>query len=401
MPVNYGDLRPETAAFAIDSRPVASDSVPPDDILSTLSRWCERHPRWVVALVMIASTVLTWVPFFPDMNAIYRHWDGPHYVYLAKTLYDVPVDHPFVPYKLTPSYYAAHLPLYPLLIRVMSWLTLGHFLPAMLLATLVSSVAAALLFHAVLERYALVRSPLWTAVLFAFLPPRWVIYHSVGASEPLFLALVFLAFLAYADNRTGLLIAAIVMASLTRIFGVLLVPAFMVSAWLDRRHRQAVLLVFGVLGVAALFAWHYVHYGDALAYFTRNIGESGHVRTTPLLTFRSVVGAGNAHEAEYLLGFYLLYGIGTFAIARHRPLFLYSLAFFALNVFIFHFDISRMFLPIAPFALLVAYDEALSLPHMRSVLALVIAVDYAYAWGMIPNNIVSVKVFDDLLRVLN
>lgn len=349
---------------------------------------------------MVASTFLTWAPFLPDMNAIYRHWDGPHYVYLAKTLYDVPVDHPFVPYKLTPTYYAAHLPLYPLLIHVMSWLTLGHYLPAMLLATLVSSVSAALLFHAVLERYALVRSPLWTAVLFAFLPPRWVIFHSVGATEPLFLALVFWAFLAYADNRTGTLIAAIVLASLTRIFGVLLVPVFMVSAWFDRRHRQAALLVFGLLGVAGLFAWHYVHYGDAMAYFARNIGESGHVKSTALLTFRAVAGAGNAHEAEYLLGFYLLYGIGTCAIAKHRPLFLYSLAFLTLNVFIFHFDISRMFLPIAPFALLVAYDGALSRPLTRSALWLLIALDCAYAWGMIPHNVVSAKVFEDLLRVL-
>src|SRR5437773_1929976 len=77
----------------------------------------------------------------------------------------------------------------------------GHLPAAMMLATLATSVLAAVLFYEVLRQWDLVRSPLWTAVLFSFLPPRWLIYHSVGATEPLFFCCVFGVFLAYRKDR--------------------------------------------------------------------------------------------------------------------------------------------------------------------------------------------------------
>jgi hypothetical protein len=361
----------------------------------------ERNPRLTVAATMMGSILLTWAPFLQAPDVLYGYWDGPHYVYLAKTLYDVPASHPFTPYNLTPAYYATHFPAYPLLIRLLSPLTLGHYLPAMLLATVVSSLLAAILFYEVLSRFGLVVSPLWTAVLFAFIPPRWVIYHSVGASEPLFLVFVFAAFLAYRGNRTGLLIASIALASLTRIMGLLLLPAFMAAAWLDRRYRQAALLPLAGLGVAALFAWHRILYGDYLAYFTRNLEQSGHLAWVPLLALHSYAGAGNTHDAEFYLGLYALYGVGTLALFRQRAVFLYSLAFFGFNAFVFHFDLSRMFLPLAPFALLVGFDPVLSKPACRAGLPFLICLDCVYAWGLIPQNTVVPFVYEALVRALS
>jgi hypothetical protein len=359
-----------------------------------------QSPRLLVVLAMLGSTALTWAPFLHQRDVIYSYWDGPHYVYLAKTLYNVPADHPFTAYGLKPSYYATHLPAYPLLIRALVPLTWGRYLPAMLLATVLSSVAAALLFYEVLLRFGLVASPVWTAVLFAFLPPRWVIYHSVGATEPLFLALVFASFLAYRANRTTPLILLIVVASLTRIFGVLLVPVFMAAAWQDRRHRQVALLPLALLGMVALFTWHQHLYGDWMAYFTRNVGQVGHLSTTPLLQFRNYATDGNRHGAEMFWVLYAVYGLGTFMIARHRPLFFYSLAFFALNVFITHDDLSRMFLTVAPFALLVGYDQVLSQPMLRWALPFLAALDCIYAWGLIPHNCAVPYVYEAFLRAL-
>lgn len=40
------------------------------------------------------------------------------YMYVTKTLYRVPAEHPFVPCALPPWYFANHLPGYPLLIRL-------------------------------------------------------------------------------------------------------------------------------------------------------------------------------------------------------------------------------------------------------------------------------------------
>src|SRR5262249_13111471 len=146
-----------------------------------------------------------------------RYWDGPPYLYVAKTLYQVPEDHPFVPYDLPRAYFANHLPLYPLLVRALTPLALGSYPAALLLATLATSVAAAVLFYELLVRWQLVASPLWTAPLFCVLPPRWVIYHAVGATEPLFFCCVFAAFLALRAERPWLVLLASLAASLTRI----------------------------------------------------------------------------------------------------------------------------------------------------------------------------------------
>jgi hypothetical protein len=350
---------------------------------------------------MLASTLFTWAPFLTHPDVLYSYWDGPHYAYLARTLYAVPADHPFTPYGLTPAYYATHLPAYPLLIRLLVPLTLGRYLPAMLLATLLASTAAAVLFYEVLRRFALVSSPLWTAVLFAFLPPRWVIYHSVGASEPLFLAFVMAAFLAYRADRTGLLILCIALASLTRIMGVLMIPSFALACLWERRFKQAALVPLAGLAILALFCWHHFLYGDFLAYFTRNVALSGHLSRIPFLALRSYAGGGNTHAAEFYFGLYALFGVGTAALWKHRPFFSYSLAFLAFTVFVFHYDLSRMFIAMAPFALLVGFDAVLTLPACRLVLPLVVWLDCIYAWGLIPQNATAPFVFQALQRALS
>jgi hypothetical protein len=365
-----------------------------------LREWAQQRPSLTVALIMLFSTLLVWAPFLRDPASLYRYWDGPHYAYLAKTLYDVPSDHPFVAYGLTPAYYATHLPAYPVLIRVLALLTLGDYLLAMLLATLLTATLAAVLFHEVLVRFELVRSPLWTAMLFAFLPPRWVIYHSVGATEPLFLCFVFGAFLAYRKDRPWAVAACIAAASFTRIMGVLLVPAFVISYLLERRVRHALIVPVSLFATLAVLLWHRAMYGDLFAYFTRNVGESGHLAFPPIRAFFAYVGDGDTHSSELYLALYVLYGLGTLALVKHRPFFLYSATFFVFNLFVFHFDLSRMFVPVAPFALLVAFDRVWSEPAARIAAPLLVYLDCQYAWGLIPSNAVELPAYESLLRVL-
>ncbi len=378
--------------------------------LSTIRRLAEvarrvgeaarRTPRLTVALMMLATTLLVWAPFLGRREVLYGYWDGPHYVYLARTLYDVPAEHPFAAYGLTPPYYATHLPAYPLLIRALAVVTLGHYLPAMLLATLVSSMAAAVLFHEVLVRFEMVRSPLWTAILFAVLPPRWVVYHSVGASEPLFLCFVFLALLGYRARRPWALVSFIALASLTRIMGVLLVPAFVASALLERRFREALLTPLALLATLGLFLWHLYLYGDFFAYFTRNLVHAGYMSRRPLLNFFAYADAGVAHSAELHLALFIVYGLGTLVLVKHRPVFTLALTFFVFNLFVLHSDLSRVFLPLAPFALLVGFDGVLSQRACRWALPFLVYLGCVYAWHVIPHNLVVAPVYQALLRAL-
>ena len=85
----------------------------------------------LIGLVLI-STFVFWAPFLlratswfglsiPDSNFlyIYRHYDGPLYAVVAKTLYNPRMIESFIlDISFSVKYFAAHLPLYPLLIRL-------------------------------------------------------------------------------------------------------------------------------------------------------------------------------------------------------------------------------------------------------------------------------------------
>jgi len=90
----------------------------------------------IIALVTVVSTLVLWTPFIfrqsswigldikdPDFHYIYKQFDGALYIIPAKTLYEVKkIDIPGIGFILSlplfPGYFAAHLPLYPILIRL-------------------------------------------------------------------------------------------------------------------------------------------------------------------------------------------------------------------------------------------------------------------------------------------
>lgn len=84
----------------------------------------------------------------------------------------------------------------------------------------------------------------------------------------------------------------------------------------------------------------------------------------------------------------MLYGIYGVLLLRRFPLFFaYSAVFYVFNLFLFHEDVSRMMIPIAPFALIVAYDPII---RTRAFAAIgLVALSYIYVWGMLPHNIVA------------
>ena len=363
-------------------------------------RMAERRPRTLITLAMLVSSAATYLPYRESTDMLFRYWDGPLYMYVAKTLYAVPADHPFVPYGLRPSYFATHLPLYPALIRSLTPLTGGRYTWAMLAATLLSASCAAVLFYELLKAWTLVRSPLWTALLFCLLPPRWLLYHSLGSTEPLFLCLVFAAFLALDSEKRGWVIVFIGLASLTRIVGVLLVPVFMLIHAGRRGWRGTIQITLAFVPILALLAFHQLMYGDFRAYFLWNVAHERLLSSTPLEVFRGYAHRPQFHVTEYYLGTYVVYGLGVLALWGRREIFTYSAVFFLFNCFVFHYDLARLMLPIAPFALLVGFDAVLSRPACRALLPLILYLTYTYAWGFIPHNLVLPSVYKRLLEVL-
>jgi hypothetical protein len=359
--------------------------------------------RLAIAATMLASSLAVYAPFLGSMDQVCRYWDGPPYLYVAKTLYQVPFDHPFRPYDLPGSYFANHLPLYPLLIRALTPLTLGSYPAAMLLATLLTAVGAAVLFHELLRAFGLVASPAWTALLFCVVPPRWLVYHAVGATEPLFLCLVFGAFLALRKERTGLVVLLAGLAAATRIVGVLLVPAFALIYVERAQWRRAGAMALALVPLLALFGWYHVVYGDFFAYFTWNLGAAGIVSPWPLEIFRRFAenSANRFHGLELFASTYAAYAFGTLALWRkRRELFWFCLVYFTFCLFVTHHDLPRYMAVLAPFAILVAFDAVLGLRAARLALPLLLYLAYTEAWAVIPTKLVSAPVYEELLRVL-
>ena len=79
-----------------------------------------RPEIWVV-LASVGGSFLVYLPFLGRMETVYRFWDGPNYLTVARTLYAVRPDNPLLRYVQTPTYFLTHLPLYPLLVRAFSF----------------------------------------------------------------------------------------------------------------------------------------------------------------------------------------------------------------------------------------------------------------------------------------
>lgn len=351
--------------------------------------------RIFLAIAAVASCLAVYAPFWAgDASILTRYWDGPNYLYVAKTLYDIPADHPLESYRNGPAYFACHLPVYPLAIRLLSFI--GY--PAgMLAATVIFCVLATLAFYQLLIETKAVAHPLWSALVSLFLPARWLIYHSVGATEAPFLLFVFLSMLAYLRGHYAAAFLLAGVSGITRITGLLLGLVYLILLLREKKWDKLPLLALVVLPVLALFAFYHQQFGDFFAYFSENARL---LRWRPADLYFAILGIGNAQSAELHLALYAVYGVGVLLLWRLPLFFAYSAVFYVFNLFLFHEDISRMMIPIAPFALIVAYDPIIRTRAFAVAAIGLVALSYIYVWGILPHNVATEETWRKLLEVL-
>src|SRR3989344_5184902 len=122
-----------------------------------------------LTLSTLLTTFLIWLPHFltitnfyglnftEGFNTIYRNFDGTEYIIIAKSFYN-PEAIATLPQSLSASYYAAHFPLYSLLILLFTPF-LG-FLKSMLFVTLISTIGSVIAFYFLLKDFKLTSQPL-------------------------------------------------------------------------------------------------------------------------------------------------------------------------------------------------------------------------------------------------
>lgn len=321
---------------------------------------------------------------------LYKHWDGPLYVIVAKTFYNI--SSPILRESflgLSPGYFAAHLPLYPLLIRSIAYLV--GYLPSMLIWPVIGAVAYINFFYFFVKKLNLTHYPLRLALIAAFFTPRFFVIRSIGAPETIFL--FFMLVSVYFFIQKKYLYAGIAggLTVLTKSPGILLFGAyglwffeeFLRTKKIQTAWSGILLIPFSLIG---LFVWYKYASGDFFAYF--HSGDNMHIFFPPFQVFNASarwIGTGWLEDILFIYIFYLLSIFALFSIKKLRVVFYFAVLFFLAIISVQHKDIARYSLPLLPFGF-IANEQFFTSKKFLLVLCILLPALYVYAWNFIVHN---------------
>ncbi len=353
-----------------------------------------RPEIWVV-LASVGGSFLVYLPFLGRMEMVYRFWDGPNYLTVARTLYSVRLDNPLLRYVQTPTYFLTHLPLYPLLVRALSFL---GYQPALLVVSVAATAAGACLFFRLARDVWQVSSPLFLTILMLFLPPRWLLYRSTGATEGLYLALALASLFFFERERYGRASLFAALAAVTRITGLVFLPAYAVVLIRRKQWRSLAWLALIPSGLLAYGVFCAVRFGNFFAYFAPHGEKLAMFRPFGFLPV--LFQKGDYHQAEFHILLALVYAVGISRLKKDPALFWYCVFAFLLLICVSTEDWSRYFLAMAPLAIVIGYREVLGARPMMWILLLYVPLALYYAWNVIPLNGCRPDIYQALLEHL-
>ncbi len=373
----------------------------------------------ILAGLTLTINLLIWLPhalalpnfwglsFKEGFSTIYRNFDGLEYIVIAKTFYN-PSLIAGMPQSLPANYYAAHFPGFSLALLPLAPI-LGY-LKSMLFVSLAFTAFSAWVFYFLVKDFKLTNHPLFLSMLFLFLPGRWVIVHSVGSAESLFIFFVLLSlyfFMKYelANKSKWLWLAALagVGAQLTRPPGILLAFAYFLyicykeyvknkSQGLKQKikdHLKYFPLTLIPLTLIAVFYLFQVSYHDFWAYF--HSGDNIHLTFPPFQVFNKNqfwVGEIWLEDIIYIFALGFLGGVMLFK-QKLYPIAFFVMAYLTASTLVAHRDISRYVLPVFPF-LLIAYERVLTKKEFKIILPIVALAIYLYSQNFLLANTASI-----------
>jgi Gpi18-like mannosyltransferase len=326
------------------------------------------------------------------MATVYRAWDGPNYLTVARTLYDVRDDNPLLAYVYTKTYFFVHLPVYPLLVRAFSFVGWQR---ALLVVSVLCTTAGTLLFYRLLRDVWKVQHAFWLSLVFLFLPPRWLLYRSVGSTEGTYLLLLVGSVFLFERGRTGWASAVGGLAALTRISGLMLAPAYAVVLLRRKRLREVPFLVLVGLPLGLYFVFCFTRTGDFFQYFRPHAEKVA--RFVPFGFLPHLFAQGLYHHVEFYILLALVYAVGISRIREHETAFWYCVFEFALLVCVSTEEWSRYWLAMAPFALVLGYRDILSTRAFRWIFPFAAVMSFVYSWGALPINTCRRDIYSHLV----
>jgi len=357
----------------------------------------------ILTAIVLISTIVLWKSV--GFLTIYKQYDGALYVIPAKTFYEVDkMDIPNVGFilslPLSPGYFAAHLPLYPALIRVIREIgviggiggKLGY-LKAMVGVNLLATIGLVLFFYYLLKKFKLTNKPLLLATVLLFLP-RFLVVRTAGAPESLFMLLILLSLFFFEKSQFWLAGLFGGIATMTKTPGILLfagyglvfVEKFIKTRKINWNWLGIVLIPLGLLGVFGLYT---KQYGDFFAYF--HSGDNIHL-TFPFAVFNFQKNWVGTAWLEEIIFYYFMYGLAIINLkdSKYRSFFYFGLVYFIATLFVQHRDISRYSLPLWPLAL-IAFEKFFTSKKFLIIFICLLPAIFLFAWNMLNYNVMPIS----------
>lgn len=376
----------------------------------------------LIAAISIIPTLLIWTPFFfriesfwgiplpkNGMETVVANYDGPLYILVSKTFYNPKLVGNFS-FLLPSEYYAAHFPLFSILIKIFS-----HFFGSpysMLFVTVVSAVLATYFFYLFVKDLVDKNNALWMSFVFSIFPARWLIVRSVGSAEPLFLAMIISS--VYFFRKKSYILAGIfgLLAQITKSPGILLFIGYMFAALIPDFKKMATIttqkffkkedikkylgMLFIPLGLISVFLIYKVQFNDFFAYF--HSGDNIHLFFPPFQIFNYSASWVGTFWLEEIIFVYLfgLIGLSNLIKKGETTLAWVVGVFFASILFVSHRDLIRYSLPIVPF-LFVAFADTINKKEFKIIFLILIIPIYLFSLAYISQNVMPVSDWTPLL----
>jgi len=367
-----------------------------------------RLKKELVTLVVLSflSTFLIWVPFIlgfkEGMLTVFKNYDGPNYIVIAKTWYEKTQIAKLFSLPIPLEYYPAHFPGYPLTIAFLDLFMPGPW--AMLASTLIFTILATLTFYIFIFKFKLSQNPFWLSLIFLVLPARWVAVKAVGSPEPLFIFAILASFYFFksafdkVENNLiskkkipflDLFLAGIfgALAQITKTPGILLFVGYLIYlVFFQKKHLSKILLLLLIpLSILPVFWFYKIKTGDFLAYF--HSGDNFHLVFPPYQAFSQNRSWLGDFWREDLIWQYLLGALTVILLIKQKHYDLASFAgvFFAATLFVAHRDLARYSLPLVSFSL-IAFDKFIQKKEFKIALFIILPAIYLYAINFIAGN---------------
>ena len=369
-----------------------------------------------VLIFSLLPTLVVWLPFFlriqnfwsiplpqTGMETIVANYDGPLYLVVAKTFYNAAQISQNFAFSLPIQYYAAHFPLFPLLIRALAEVTLLVYPYAMLAVTVSTSTLAIYFFYKLIRQYSNESQALWLTFIFSVFPARWLIVRSVGSPEPLFVGSI-IASIYYFQNKKYLK-AGIwgAVAQATKSPAILLFAAYFLiigSSAVRKSFKKLEIKAYPIflipLSLLGVFFIYQKTFNNFFAYFSS--GDNIHLFFPPFQIFNYSAPWVGTFWLEEIIFIYLFGVLGLLQLIKQKETVLaWCVAiFFVSTIFVSHRDLMRYSLPIFPF-LIVAFRDFLVKREFKLALAFILIPIYLFSLAFISQNAMAISNWSGLL----